>query len=314
MTYTRRPLREEGRRRLDHHQPSRGPQRVPHDAPSHELTDAFLDARWDPRDRRRRAHRRRRQGLLLRRRPEGARAGRLLGRGGAASRPDGRRSAAQRDPPHPEAGDRDGERLRDRRRPRAARALRSLDRRRDTRSSARPGPRVGSVDAGHGTGYLARVVGEKKAREIWYLCRQYSRAGRARDGPRQQGGPAEGAARRGRAVVRASCSRRARRRSRSPSSRSTSTPSRALAWRSSRAPRSTSTTRPTRRWKDATRSSRSGRSISRSSENDKTGRTGRSGVVRLTPRPARSSRDRPSFFNDLSGLRHLAGGLPHRGT
>jgi len=36
------------------------------------------------------------------------------------------------------------------------------------------GPRVGSVDAGHGTGYLARVVGEKKAREIWYMCRQYS--------------------------------------------------------------------------------------------------------------------------------------------
>ncbi len=33
---------------------------------------------------------------------------------------------------------------------------------------------MGSVDAGHGTGYLARVVGEKKAREIWYLCRQYS--------------------------------------------------------------------------------------------------------------------------------------------
>ena len=32
----------------------------------------------------------------------------------------------------------------------------------------------GSVDAGHGTGYLARIVGEKKAREIWYLCRQYS--------------------------------------------------------------------------------------------------------------------------------------------
>jgi 2-ketocyclohexanecarboxyl-CoA hydrolase len=36
------------------------------------------------------------------------------------------------------------------------------------------GPRVGSVDAGHGTGVLARVVGEKKAREIWYLCRQYT--------------------------------------------------------------------------------------------------------------------------------------------
>jgi naphthoate synthase len=36
------------------------------------------------------------------------------------------------------------------------------------------GPRVGSVDAGFGTGYLARVVGEKRAREIWYMCRQYT--------------------------------------------------------------------------------------------------------------------------------------------
>lgn len=36
------------------------------------------------------------------------------------------------------------------------------------------GPRVGSIDAGFGTALLARVVGEKKAREIWYLCRQYS--------------------------------------------------------------------------------------------------------------------------------------------
>jgi 2-ketocyclohexanecarboxyl-CoA hydrolase len=34
------------------------------------------------------------------------------------------------------------------------------------------GPRVGSFDAGMGTGYLARVVGEKRAREIWFLCRQ----------------------------------------------------------------------------------------------------------------------------------------------
>jgi 1,4-dihydroxy-2-naphthoyl-CoA synthase len=38
------------------------------------------------------------------------------------------------------------------------------------------GPRVGSVDPGYGTAYLARVVGEKKAREIWYLCRQYTAA------------------------------------------------------------------------------------------------------------------------------------------
>ena len=35
------------------------------------------------------------------------------------------------------------------------------------------GPRVGSFDAGFGTAYLARVVGEKRAREIWMLCRQY---------------------------------------------------------------------------------------------------------------------------------------------
>jgi dihydroxynaphthoic acid synthetase len=38
------------------------------------------------------------------------------------------------------------------------------------------GPRVGSVDPGFGTAYLARIVGEKKAREIWYLCRQYTAA------------------------------------------------------------------------------------------------------------------------------------------
>jgi 2-ketocyclohexanecarboxyl-CoA hydrolase len=36
------------------------------------------------------------------------------------------------------------------------------------------GPKVGSVDAGFGTAYLAAVVGEKKAREIWFLCRQYT--------------------------------------------------------------------------------------------------------------------------------------------
>ena len=38
------------------------------------------------------------------------------------------------------------------------------------------GPKVGSVDPGFGTAYLARVVGEKRAREIWYLCRRYSAA------------------------------------------------------------------------------------------------------------------------------------------
>lgn len=36
------------------------------------------------------------------------------------------------------------------------------------------GPKVGSFDAGFGASYLARCVGQKKAREIWFLCRQYS--------------------------------------------------------------------------------------------------------------------------------------------
>ncbi len=36
------------------------------------------------------------------------------------------------------------------------------------------GPKVGSFDGGFGAGFLARMVGQKKAREIWYLCRQYS--------------------------------------------------------------------------------------------------------------------------------------------
>jgi naphthoate synthase len=35
------------------------------------------------------------------------------------------------------------------------------------------GPKVGSFDGGFGAGYMARVVGQKKAREIWFLCRQY---------------------------------------------------------------------------------------------------------------------------------------------
>ncbi|TML78489.1 MAG: 1,4-dihydroxy-2-naphthoyl-CoA synthase [Actinobacteria bacterium] len=43
----------------------------------------------------------------------------------------------------------------------------------DSARFGQTGPRVGSFDAGFGTGYLARVVGEKRAREIWFLCRQY---------------------------------------------------------------------------------------------------------------------------------------------
>jgi naphthoate synthase len=38
------------------------------------------------------------------------------------------------------------------------------------------GPKVGSFDGGFGANYLARIVGHKKARELWYLCRQYTAA------------------------------------------------------------------------------------------------------------------------------------------
>jgi naphthoate synthase len=42
---------------------------------------------------------------------------------------------------------------------------------------AQTGPKVGSFDGGYGAGLLARMVGDKRAREIWYLCRQYSAQG-----------------------------------------------------------------------------------------------------------------------------------------
>ena len=43
----------------------------------------------------------------------------------------------------------------------------------DSARFGQTGPRVGSFDAGFGTAYLARVLGEKRAREVWMLCRQY---------------------------------------------------------------------------------------------------------------------------------------------
>src|SRR3989454_3554544 len=46
----------------------------------------------------------------------------------------------------------------------------------DTAKFGQVGPKVGSVDPGFGTMYLARVVGEKKAREMWFLCEQYTAA------------------------------------------------------------------------------------------------------------------------------------------
>ncbi|MFC4948628.1 enoyl-CoA hydratase-related protein [Pseudonocardia sp. GCM10023141] len=46
----------------------------------------------------------------------------------------------------------------------------------DTAVFGQNGPRVGSFDAGFGTGLMARAIGEKRAREIWFLCRKYSPA------------------------------------------------------------------------------------------------------------------------------------------
>lgn len=44
----------------------------------------------------------------------------------------------------------------------------------DTAIFGQTGPKVGSFDGGFGASYMARIVGQKKAREIWFLCRQYS--------------------------------------------------------------------------------------------------------------------------------------------
>ena len=55
------------------------------------------------------------------------------------------------------------------------------------------GPKVGSFDGGFGAGLLANIVGPKKAKEIWFLCRQYSRGRGARHGPREPRGAARGA-------------------------------------------------------------------------------------------------------------------------
>ena len=46
----------------------------------------------------------------------------------------------------------------------------------DNAKFGQTGPKVGSFDGGYGAAYMARIVGQKKAREIWFLCRSYSAA------------------------------------------------------------------------------------------------------------------------------------------
>ena len=148
-----------------------------------ELIHALQPRRLGQDDRRDRADRRRRQGVLHRRRSDGARRQVRRPRHHRAAG----RGAAGADPRHAEARDRQGARAM---RSAAATCWRRCATSRSRRSKAQfgqVGPKVGSVDPGFGTAYLARVVGEKKAREMWYLCRRYTRGRGARDGARQRG-------------------------------------------------------------------------------------------------------------------------------
>ena len=63
------------------------------------------------------------------------------------------------------------------------------------------GPKVGSFDGGYGASYMARIVGQKKAREIWFLCRQYDAKQALRHGAGQHRGAVRRARSRDRAVV-----------------------------------------------------------------------------------------------------------------
>ena len=63
------------------------------------------------------------------------------------------------------------------------------------------GPKVGSFDGGYGASYMARIVGQKKAREIWFLCRQYDAQAGARHGTGQLRGAVRAARGRDRAMV-----------------------------------------------------------------------------------------------------------------
>ena len=131
--------------------------------------------------------------VLQRRRPEDPRRRRLRRR--ARHRAAERARPADPDPSPAETGGRDGGRLRDRRRPRPARVLRPDDRggQRAVRSD-RP-EAWGSFDGGYGIDLLARQVGEKRAKEVWFLCRQYDARDRARLGAGERGRPARASSR-----------------------------------------------------------------------------------------------------------------------
>ena len=123
------------------------------------------------------------------------------------------------------------------------------------------GPRVGSFDAGFGSAYLARVVGEKRAREIWFRCRQYDASTAERWGLVNEVVPGDRLRERSASGL-TTCSRCRRPRCGSSSSRSTQTPSTWPESVSSRSAASACSSIPTRPRRGSTRSARSARPTS----------------------------------------------------
>jgi 2-ketocyclohexanecarboxyl-CoA hydrolase len=147
------------------------------------------------------------------------------------------------------------------------------------------GPRVGSVDPGWGTAYLARLVGEKRAREIWFLCRRYTAAEAFQMGLVNKVVPADKLD----AEVEAWCQRSWRYpqpRLPSPSARSTPTARTSAASARSASRHWRSTTTAMRQGKGPRLSSKSGGQISGPSErNDvNAGMLARYGCVKSTAR------------------------------
>ena len=162
-------LYERERHRQDHHQPPERLQRLPR---QHVRRDdqGVQQCRLRQEHRRRGAGRRGRQGLLHRRRPVARRTAAMAAAAPSACpwrkcRPPSATCPSRSSP---------ASRLRHRRRQRAGARSATWPSRPTRRSFGQVGPKVGSVDPGFGTAFLARVVGEKKAREIWYLSRRYT--------------------------------------------------------------------------------------------------------------------------------------------
>ena len=189
------PLRDRGGHREDHDQPPRGAQRVPARDADRAVRRVRARARGHRR-RRDRAHRRGPDGVLLGRRPAHPRRRRLHRR--RRTRGVGRLNVLDlqvqiRRLPKPVVAMVAGYAIGG---GHVLHVVCDLTIAADNARFGQTGPKVGSFDGGYGAGLLARIVGHKKAREIWFLCRQYDAAAGARDGPRQHGRAARASSRR----------------------------------------------------------------------------------------------------------------------